>query len=79
MIKTFTENELVRYLYEESSASENVEIRNALLCDSSLEELFSELKFSSSLLDRLSFSPSKLSLDGIFDFSNNFSLKDNLK
>ena len=79
MIKTFTDNELVRYLYEESSASENVEIRNALLCDSSLEEMFSSFKFSSSILDTLSFSPSKLSLNNIFEYSANLPLEDNSK
>ena len=44
MIKTFTQNDVVRYLYHETSTKENEEIAQALLCDSELEAAYNELK-----------------------------------
>jgi hypothetical protein len=44
MIITFTENDLVRYLYDEVSEDERAEIRESLLTDFQLQNKISELK-----------------------------------
>ena len=38
MIKTFTKNELVRFLYRESKEKQNTEIKHALLTNDNLAE-----------------------------------------
>ncbi|WP_422361236.1 hypothetical protein [Reichenbachiella sp.] len=72
MITTFTENDLLRYLYGESTENEKTDIENALVCDSELEAKFFDLKLDSSLLDGLFFDPTDFSLDKIFNFSSNY-------
>ena len=44
MTKTFTENDLVRFLYDEVDDNERVEIEESLLTDSQLQIKVSELK-----------------------------------
>lgn len=72
MITTFTENDLLRYLYGESSENEKTDIENAIVCDSELEAKFFDLKLDSSLLDGLFFDPTDFSLDKIFSFSSKY-------
>jgi hypothetical protein len=43
MTKTFTEHDLIRYLYRETSEKEERELNNALLCDSELLAMYNEL------------------------------------
>jgi hypothetical protein len=74
MITTFTEIDLIRYLYGESSDNEKTDIENALICDPELEEKYSDLTLNTSLLDCLFFDPSEITLEKIFSFSSNFSL-----
>ncbi|SMD34209.1 hypothetical protein SAMN04488029_1901 [Reichenbachiella faecimaris] len=73
MITTFTENDLLRYLYDESSDNEKTDIENALVCDSELEARFFDLKLDSTLLDELFFDPADFTLEKIFSFSSNYS------
>jgi len=72
MITTFTENDLLRYLYGESTDNEKTSIENALVCDSELEAKYFDLKLDSSLLDGLLFDPADFTLDKIFSFSCNY-------
>ncbi len=72
MITTFTENDLLRYMYGESSDNEKTDIENALVCDSELEAKFFDLKLDSSLLDGLLFDPADFTLDKIFNFSSKY-------
>lgn len=73
MITTFTENDLLRYIYGESTENEKTDIENALVCDAELEAKFCNLKLDSSILDSLWFDPTDFSLDSIFNFSINYS------
>ena len=43
MIKTFTQTDLMRYLYQETTEEESREIDRALLCDGELKALYNEL------------------------------------
>ena len=53
MTKTFTQNDLIRYIYDETSNAESTEIQQALLCDGSLQEEYKSLSGVKSLLDEL--------------------------
>jgi hypothetical protein len=44
MIKTFTQNDLIRFLYHETSAEENLEIKRQLELDSELQLQLSGLR-----------------------------------
>lgn len=72
MITTFTENDLLRYLYGESTENEKTNIENALVCDAELEAKFFDLKLDSSILDGLLFDPADFTLEKIFNFSSNY-------
>ena len=53
MTKTFTQNDLIRYIYDETSNAESSEIQRALLCDGSLQEEYKNLSGVASMLDEL--------------------------
>ncbi len=53
MTKTFTQNDLIRYIYDETSNAESSEIQQALLCDGSLQEEYKNLSGVTSMLDEL--------------------------
>ena len=53
MIKTFTQNDLIRYIYDETSQEESIEIQQALLCDGVLNDEFRSLSTTKSMLDEL--------------------------
>ena len=53
MTKTFTQNDLIRYIYDETSNLESGEIQQALLCDGSLQEEYKNLSCVVSMLDDL--------------------------
>ena len=69
MIKTFTEDDLVRYVYGETSIHENQEIENAVVCDSDLQELLNDLKSTVKMLDEMILSPSERALERVFKFA----------
>jgi hypothetical protein len=53
MTKTFTQNDLIRFIYDETSSLESSEIQQALLCDDSLQEEYKSLSGVVSMLDEL--------------------------
>ena len=53
MTKTFTQNDLIRYIYNETSQQETVAIQQALLCDEKLHEEHKQLSSIVSMLDEL--------------------------
>ena len=53
MTKTFTQNDLIRYIYDETSNAESSEIQQALLCSGSLQEEYKSLSGVISMLDEL--------------------------
>jgi len=65
----FTENDLIRYIYGETSQLENSEIEHAVLCDSDLSEKLDELKSIYVDLNHLIISPSERAMDNIFKSS----------
>jgi hypothetical protein len=69
MTKTFTQNDLIRYLYRETSATETTEINKALICDSDLQEQFKELTATKSQLDTVRLQPSVASIRNILSYA----------
>jgi len=53
MTKTFTQNDLIRFIYDETSHVESTEIQHALLCDYKLQEEYKNLSSTKSMLDEL--------------------------
>ena len=75
MIKTFTPDDLLRYLYEDTSVEETQEIEKALLNDASLQEEFELLQSDLGLLDELKYEPSERCIDHIMDYARAMNLK----
>lgn len=74
MIKLFTENDLLRYVYGETSSNETIQIEEAIVCNPDLEEKYSNIAMDTKLLDSLFLNPSETVLDSIFDYSINLSM-----
>ena len=74
MTKTFTEDELIRYIYHETSDHENKEIENSLICDDVILELYKKLKSTIQQLDKIEESPSGQTIDKILDYSKSVGL-----
>jgi hypothetical protein len=53
MTRTFTQNDLIRYIYDETSNEESSEIQQALLFNGSLQEEYKSLTRVVSMLDEL--------------------------
>lgn len=77
MYKTFTQNDLIRFLYNEMTSEESILLREALLNESDLCDNYYELKSSISLLDSepLLLTPSNFSVANIKSFARVFSSK----
>jgi len=69
MIKTFTQDDVVRYLYNETSELEGKEIAKALICDAELQEMFKKLSILKAQLERGMVNPSDKTVDKIMDYA----------
>ena len=69
MIKTFTQNDLIRFLYHETSEEETKEINQALLCDNELQAQYKELNAMVQVLDQAKLSPSAGSVQNILNYA----------
>jgi len=74
MIKTFTQDDLVRYIYEETSEEENAEIASAMLFDEELEQNYDDLKEVISGLEASMKEPSAKTIDAILSYSKSYHL-----
>ena len=74
MIKTFTQDDLVRYIYQETTTEESVEIEMALIFDEALAEKYSELTKTVDLLTQVKVKPSDQSIDKILSYSRSYDL-----
>ena len=58
MTKTFTKDDLVRFLYDEMNEDERVEMRESLSADIDLRASLEEMNETKSMLDGFSIKPS---------------------
>lgn len=70
MKQSFTSNHLVRYLYNEVTVSERLGLEEALTQDFGLFEEYNELKAAHRALPKVTFSPSKQTLQNILEYSS---------
>ena len=75
MYKTFTKNDIIRFLYNEMTSEELISFKEAILNDSDLSDTYYELKSSMNLLDSELFllTPSNFSLANIKSYARGFS------
>lgn len=72
MTKTFTKNDLVRFVYKELKEEEQNQITNSAIQDAELEEAIKELEATRDSLDNVMASPSQKSVDHILAFSRDY-------
>ena len=75
MIKTFTPDDLLRYLYEDTSIEEKEEIEKALQNDYRLLEELEQLKSDIDLVDEMMLAPSDKCIDHIMGYARAMNLK----
>jgi anti-sigma factor RsiW len=71
MIKIFTQTDLIRYLYQETTEEEKKEIEKALQRDPELKTLFTELSAVRKELECAQLEPSEATVRNILDYSRN--------
>ena len=69
MIKTFTQHDLMRRLYLETSAEETKEIDKALLCDNGLQRQYQEMAAIKKELDAAQLEPSESTVKNILHYA----------
>jgi hypothetical protein len=69
MITTFTQTDLIRYLYQETTEKERKEIDNALICDSELRAIYNELCTVKASMDEAHMQPSSATVLNILSYS----------
>ena len=74
MTKTFTQDDLIRYIYQETTTEESIQMKTALTFDESLSECYHELSKTAELLRRVSFKPSESCIDKILSYSKSYGL-----
>lgn len=75
MIKIFTPDDLLRYLYQDTSAEETQEIEKALMNDHRLQKEFEQLSSDAGLLDEIVLTPPKKCTDHIMEYARAMNLK----
>lgn len=75
MTKTSTQNDLIRFLYDETSREESEQLQNALICEGDLLDEFNQLASTKAMLSGLLYYPSKESVDTILDYSKSTKLR----
>lgn len=72
MTKTITHDDVLRYIYKETSEEENLAIEKQLLVDASLMEYIKQIQSSISKINQLELEPSKKVVQDILSFSSSF-------
>ncbi|MEO6812633.1 MAG: hypothetical protein ABI172_01790 [Ginsengibacter sp.] len=67
---TITQEDLVRYLYNETSEAKNAEIRASLQTDWDVREAFEKLLSTQHLLNEVRYSPRQQSIDRIMEYAS---------
>ena len=69
MIKTFTQNDLMRYLYHETTEKEEQEISKALLTDTELRAMYTSMVALKKEMDKAQLEPSAGTVLNILSYS----------
>jgi hypothetical protein len=71
MIKTFTQDDVVRYVYEETSPEENLLIEDALMSEPELMTFFLEALELRALMNKIERQPRTSTVQAILNYSQN--------
>ncbi len=74
MIKTFTQDDVIKFVYDELTKEESEELGQVLLCDSELQDLYKELITMKHQLDAAVKEPSENVIERIKNYSKSFNL-----
>jgi hypothetical protein len=75
MIKTFTQHELIQYVYNELTPRKTQELEAALLYDNALADACSDLLLTKEQLNTAQRTPSQKSVQAILTYSKTLSLQ----
>lgn len=75
MIKTFTQNDVIRYIYNETSDIENAEIESALMIDSNLLKCYQEYSLMKRKLQRAIKEPGERILKNVLAYSKSLDIQ----
>jgi hypothetical protein len=75
MTKTFTQNELVQYVYNELNPKVKAQLEATLLQDQHLAEQCAELLIAKATLEELEKGPREKTISAILSYSKNLSLQ----
>lgn len=70
MTKTFTQDDLIRFLYRETSEEETREINKALLCDTDLLSQYKKLNATHKELNAARLEPSAKTIQNILNYAH---------
>ena len=73
MIKTITQDDLIRYVYLETSVEENKLIENTIIWDEEMNRDLSDFKFMKKEMSKIELKPSNKMSDNLIFFSKNYS------
>ena len=69
MTKTFTQDDLIRYIYSDMDQKEKLQIENAMICDNELLEQYHQLRALVNEIDKTKVEPSEGVISNILDYS----------
>ena len=75
MHRTFTKEDLLRYLYGEMNREERQELRSVILEDNTLQSEFLALKEAKECLNKGRVSPSKFAVNNIMSYAKALTVK----
>ncbi|WP_299253166.1 hypothetical protein [uncultured Cytophaga sp.] len=75
MIKTFTQNDVVRFVYDEVGPIERTQFKSLLLIDSDFHQLYTKYNKMKMRLDKTTLEPSENVINRILMYSKSFSLQ----
>ena len=75
MIKTFTKNDLIRYLYRETTEKEETEINKALVSDAELLAVYDQLCQMKKDIDNATLEPSPSTVLNILSYARSVDQK----
>lgn len=76
MQRSITKNQLLQFIYSESSETDNIRITEALHVDSYLNDTYKELKTAIHRLPRLRKNPANKTLQSILSYSRKEKIRD---
>ncbi|MEA5259756.1 hypothetical protein VB264_18310 [Arcicella aquatica] len=72
MIQTFTQHDVIRYVYQETTEEENLMIQDGLVHDNEMLEFYLDMLDVKAGLDKSFQQPSERSIDNILAYSRNY-------